>query len=160
MVASPEVGPGTRSSRGYCPGMHEVEAAGGDGTTQIVRLIGVYDADGTLRGELAYFIGARLGRAHCSLCDITHGLVRAKPQWQRGRDALPVPFDTFHRDDQPEAVRVATGDAAPVVVAETGAGIVPLLDDAALVACDGSVDALLDAVRAAADAHRLTWPRA
>jgi hypothetical protein len=33
-------------------------------------LIGVYAADGTVTGELAYFVGARLGRAHCALCDI------------------------------------------------------------------------------------------
>ena len=52
--------------------------ASSDTTTsqQIVRLIGVYDANGTLSGELAYWIGARLGRRHCSLCDITHGSVR------------------------------------------------------------------------------------
>ena len=28
-------------------------------------LIGVYDADGTLIGEVRYRIGARLGRTHC-----------------------------------------------------------------------------------------------
>lgn len=39
------------------------------------RLVGVYDADGTVLGELSYFVKARLGRAHCSLCDITHGVV-------------------------------------------------------------------------------------
>jgi hypothetical protein len=27
---------------------------------------------------LSSFIGARLGRAHCALCDITHGLVRER----------------------------------------------------------------------------------
>src|SRR6478735_10675397 len=78
---------------------------------RIVRLIGVYDADGTVRGELAYWVGARLGRAHCALCDITHGLIRERADWKACRASLPVPFDTFHRDDQPEAVRGAIGDA-------------------------------------------------
>ena len=123
------------------------------------RLVGVYDADHTLRGELSYWVGARLGRAHCSLCDITHGTFREKADWQACRAGLPIPFDTFHRDDQPDAVRAAVAGAAPVVVAETDAGeIVPLLDGPALDACSGSVEALVAAVeRAVADAG-LTWP--
>ena len=125
--------------------------------TTISRLVGVYDADGTLRGELAYLIGARLGRAHCSLCDITHGTFRAKPEWQRCREGLPVPFDTFHRDDQPGDVRAATSDTAPVVVAVTADGVIPLLDGAALDECGGSVDAMMAAIETAADAHGLSW---
>ena len=51
-------------------------------TQRIVRLVGVYDADSTLRGELSYWVGARLGRRHCSLCKITHGSVRQRPEWK------------------------------------------------------------------------------
>lgn len=71
----------------------------------ITGLVGVYNADGTIRGELAYWVGKRLGRAHCALCDITHGSVKERPEWKRCRDGLPVPFDTYHRDDQPESTR-------------------------------------------------------
>ena len=77
--------------------------------SSVDRLIGVYDADGTLTGELRYWIGARLGRAHCSLCDITHGLVSEKSAWRECRDTLPVPFDTYHRNDMPESVREVSG---------------------------------------------------
>jgi hypothetical protein len=125
--------------------------------TTISRLVGVYDADGTLRGELAYFIGARLGRAHCSLCDITHGTFRAKPDWQHCRDGLPVPFDTYHRDDQPPQIRTVTGGTTPVVVAVTEGDVVPLLDGDALAACAGSIDALVAAIETAAHAHGLSW---
>ena len=45
-------------------------------------LIGVYDADATLWGEVSYWVGARLGQRHCSLCDIMHrsgfGFIGAK----------------------------------------------------------------------------------
>ena len=41
---------------------------------RVVRFVGVYNAEGTLRGEVAYWIGARLGLGHCALCDITHGV--------------------------------------------------------------------------------------
>lgn len=117
---------------------------------QIVRLIGVYDADSTLRGELAYWVGARLGRRHCSLCEITHGSVRARPEWRACRDGLPVPFDTYHRNDQPDAVRVAAGGQAPVVAAQTDTGHVLLLTTGMLEECNGSIDRLVDAIELAA----------
>jgi len=127
--------------------------------TTVQRLIGIYDADHTLRGELAYFVGARLGRAHCALCDITHATVRAKPEWRRCQAQLPVPFETFHRDDQPAEVRAATDDAAPVVVAETAAGsFTVLLDADALEDCQGSITTMQRAVEHALQANQLAWP--
>ena len=126
-------------------------------TQGIVGLVGVYDADGSLRGELAYWVGARLGRRHCSLCEITHGSVRQRPEWKACKASLPVRFDTYHRDDQPSAVRAAADGRAPVVVAVTGTGHVVLLDAAGIEACAGSVDRLVEAVDRAATDHGLTW---
>ena len=124
----------------------------------IRHLVGVYDADGSLRGELAYWIGARFGRAHCALCDITHGLVRERDDWKARRAALPVPFVTYHRDDQPDAIRAATDGSVPAVVAETDDGIVTLLGRDDLEACTGSVDALVGALRRASADAGLEWP--
>jgi hypothetical protein len=116
--------------------------------TAITRLVGVYAADGTLRGEVTYWIGARLGRAHCSLCDITHGLFTESKDWQACKVGLPVPFDTYHRNDQPDAVRSATGNTDPVVVAETGDGIVVLVGPDELDRCCGSPEKLVAAIEA------------
>jgi hypothetical protein len=110
----------------------------------VVRLIGVYDADGSLTGELSYFLRARVGLAHCALCDITHGRVRERADWRSCRDRLPVPFVTFHRDDQPTAVR-ALGSRLPVVVAETVGGELFVVADAvALEACAGEPERLVE----------------
>jgi hypothetical protein len=124
---------------------------------RIVRLHGVYDADGTIRGEVAYWIGARLGRRHCSLCEITHGAVRERTEWKTCQAGLPVPFDTHHRDDQPDAVRAAAQGVAPVVIAETGAGLVLLLSPADLAACAGSADRLVESIEQASARHDLLW---
>ncbi len=126
------------------------------GTLQ--RLVGVYDADGTLRGELTYWVGARLGRAHCALCDITHGLARERAGWRSCRAGLPIAFDTYHRDDQPAAVRAAAGGRLPVVVAETERGVVPLLGPDELDACGGSVERLMRAVETAVERAGMAWP--
>ena len=109
-------------------------------------------------GELKYFIGARLGRTHCALCDITHGLVRSKPEWRTCRERLPVGFDTFHRDDQPEVLR-RMGLALPVVAAETDTGYVALLGPDELASCRGSVDALIAALDRSLRERNLEWAR-
>ena len=128
---------------------------------EITRLIGVYDADGSLLGELSYFLRARVGRTHCALCDITHGRIRERPAWRASRDRLPVPFVTFHRDDQPAEIRRAAGGAAPAVIAETASGEhLVLLGRADLEGCAGSPDRLVDAVEAAAKVRALRWPTA
>ena len=127
------------------------------GELQIVRLIGVYDADATMRGELTYWIGARLGRAHCGLCDITHGIVRARTDWRQCRDGLPVPFVVYHRDDQPANVRQASHGNAPAIVAETAAAMVGLLAKAEIEACAGSPQRLTAAIEAAVERRGLHW---
>ena len=124
----------------------------------IERLIGVYDADGTLRGEVAYWIGARLGRRHCSLCDVTHGTFTEKTAWKRCRSSLPVSFDTYHRDDQPDDVRRASGNMAPVVIAETSTGFVVLLDDTRISSVGGDPSRLVALISEAVDTAGLDWP--
>lgn len=124
----------------------------------IQRLIGIYNANGTLRGEISYWVGARLGRAHCALCDITHGPVKKRRGWQQCEAGLPVPFATFHLDDQPDAVRTLLGDTAPGVVADTDRGLIELLGPAAIEACAASPSNLADALTEAARSAGLDWP--
>lgn len=124
---------------------------------RIVRLVGVYDAHSTLRGEVSYWIGARLGRRHCSLCEVTHGLVRERADWKTCRAGLAVPFATFHRNDQPDAIRAVANGTAPVIVAETDTAAVILLTPGDLETCAGSIDRLVEAIEAAAARVGLTW---
>jgi hypothetical protein len=102
-------------------------------------LVGVYDADGGVAGELRYVVGHLLGRAECGLCDITHGTLRRKPAWDAMAARLGVPFTLVHRNERTPEVAAATADALPCVVAVTEAGVVPVLDAAALSSCGGDV---------------------
>ena len=121
----------------------------------VVRFVGVYDADGTVTGELSYLFRRTFAGAHCALCDITHGRVRERSQWREAREMLPVPFDAYHRNDQPAAVRVAAGDRAPIVVAEFTDGRMELvLDEEALQACGGSPKQLVDQLLAVTSSDR------
>nr|MBU6203399.1 hypothetical protein [Acidobacteriota bacterium] len=116
-------------------------------------LVGVYDADATLWGEVSYWVGARLGQRHCSLCDITHGLFTAKPQWRECAEELPVPFTSFHRNDQPEDVRACIGDRLPAVVARTESGVVMFVTSAELDSCHGSPEALAALLTSRLETH-------
>ena len=119
-------------------------------TAPLRRLVGVYNADGTAMGEIAYVIGRTFGRTHCALCDITHGSVRRRPEWDACRTSAGVPFDVYHRNDQPEAVRRAGKGDLPVVVAEFEDGrLAVLLRGADLDACEKSPERLMAAIDAA-----------
>src|ERR687897_376858 len=55
----------------------------------VVEVVGVYAADGGILGEVAYVVGHLLGRTECGLCDVTHGAVRRKPEWDDMAARLP-----------------------------------------------------------------------
>jgi hypothetical protein len=117
----------------------------------VEQLIGIYNAEGTLRGELAYFVGKRLGRSHCALCDITHGLVATKPAWQHCRMSLPVRFETVHLDERDDDLVSLTDGRTPCVVADVDGRREILLGPDDLEACHGSPDALVAAIGRATD---------
>lgn len=117
---------------------------------QVRELIGVYHANGTVLGEVTYFVKARLGRGHCQLCDITHGTLREKASWRACRDALAVPFRTVHLDERDPDVRAATEGRTPCVVARTDEGITFLLGPDELERCDGAPEQLVAAVERSA----------
>ena len=107
-------------------------------TSNVTEFIGVYDADSTLIGEVSYWIGARLGRTHCSLCELTHGLFTQKSEWKACTKGLSVPFHTFHRNDAPVDVLTAINGSFPSVLIRTNDGLSVILTKNALDSFDGN----------------------
>jgi hypothetical protein len=107
-------------------------------TSNVTEFIGVYDADSTLIGEVSYWIGARLGVTHCSLCELTHGLFTQKGEWKTCAKGLSVPFHTFHRNDAPADVLVALAGEFPAVLQRTAEGLAVILTKKALESFDGN----------------------
>lgn len=116
---------------------------------RVTRLVGVYRANGGARGEIAYVLGKLVGRAHCTLCDITHSPVRRKADWDRMVAGLGVPFDLVHLNECTGRLQqlVPSKDAAPAVVAEVDGRLEVILDAAALDPLGGSVPAFEQALR-------------
>lgn len=115
---------------------------------RITTLFGVYDADATLWGEMSYWVGARLGVRHCSLCDITHSLFTQKAIWKEQREKLMkdygVDFQAFHRNDQPENVRQVINNQYPAVVAQDETGqLFVFMTDVEITQCEKSPEKFL-----------------
>ncbi len=104
----------------------------------LVRLTGVYDANGSLAGELSYWVGARLGKRHCALCEVTHGLFREKEEWNRLATELPVPFTAVHLDEREQSVIEAGEGQIPCVVGHFDDGSAKIIaGPAEIEACEG-----------------------
>ena len=106
-------------------------------TSNITELIGVYDADSTLFGEISYWVGARLGITNCSLCELTRGLFTKKSEWNQCAESLAIPFRLFHRDDAPEDVLAALTGQFPAVLQRTTEGLKIILTKEELEQFDG-----------------------
>lgn len=109
----------------------------------ITRLVGVYRADGGLRGELRYLAGHYLRGQSCSLCEITHGRLRRKSAWDEAVACLEIPFDLRHLNELDPDLRAYVGDDAAMVVAVTPTGYVTLLTNAELTEMGGDVSSFM-----------------
>ncbi|MEV0588757.1 hypothetical protein [Nonomuraea sp. NPDC050310] len=125
--------------------------------TSVRRLVGIYHADGGLWGELAYVAGKLRGTAHCALCDITYGRLRAKTEWADYVACLGVPFDVVHLNERPAEIAAFSEGRTPCVLAETDDGLRMLLGPADLDAAGGDVDRFAVALSRAASSAGLAW---
>lgn len=115
----------------------------------IIRLVGVYRADGGMAGELRYLIGHYLRGESCSLCDITHSPFRRKAAWDARVRELGIPFELVHLNEMEPALAAFVGDRAACVVADTADGWVFVLGNDELAATGGDVDAFIEALHPA-----------
>ena len=101
-------------------------------------LFAIYNAEGSLVGELRYALTKALGGFTCALCDITHGWnPRGKRVWQDCA-GLTKRVQWLHKDEvSPELSFAIANQTLPCVVADLGGRIELLLDCAELENCNG-----------------------
>jgi|TARA_B100000085_G_scaffold245805_1_gene239187 hypothetical protein len=74
-------------------------------------VFGIYNADGTLLGELGYVMAKLVGKRSCSLCDVTHGWNPfGKREWKRLCKSNLINIQLIHRDEATESQLEAAGD--------------------------------------------------
>ena len=111
------------------------------------KVIGIYNARGSITGEVAFLFGRLTGRTECVLCDITHGTFKKKTAFSRAQQTLGVPFEILHLDEL-DSTLYSFKDSAPCVVAVRGSECSILLSKAELALCDSEVERFFDSLKA------------
>ena len=62
------------------------------------QIVGVYNADGGIIGELTYVFQKFLGNKKCSLCSLTHESVFEKSEWKEFSSKYNI--KTVHANEQ------------------------------------------------------------
>lgn len=97
----------------------------------------IYDADGSLKGELRYFRDKCLGKAECALCDLSHGWNPVgRAAWRRRKDAA-ASLNWLHRDEVPAHVADKVAGQLPCVVVDVSGQIEIVIGREALRGCEG-----------------------
>ncbi len=102
----------------------------------ITKLIGIYDADGGIFGEIKYFAGKIFSNKHCSLCDITHG--SSKNEWAKCEKRLPIAIDFIHLNERNSAIEEYTKGVTPCVIGKTATGYVTIITKNEMNECKGN----------------------
>ncbi|MAD60972.1 MAG: hypothetical protein CMH49_05595 [Myxococcales bacterium] len=82
-----------------------------------VKLVGVYNAKGSLFGELTYISKKLLGFTHCALCDLSHGWSpREKASWKQACHQSSLDLSLLHLDELDD-LQAEAFTMAPVILA-------------------------------------------
>ena len=110
-------------------------------------LIGVYNADGGIVGELTYVLGHLIGVRSCSLCDISHSPIKKKSSFKELEQHLleehGVLVKMIHLNERNEREQKASeGQELCMLLEYPDQSISMFLDSTDLKALSGSVSSL------------------
>ena len=110
-------------------------------------LIGVYNADGGIVGELSYVFGHLIGIKSCSLCDISHSPIKKKSSFKELEQHLlsehGIIVKMIHLNERNEREAKASKGQEPCMLLEyPDQSISMFLDSTDLKALSGSVSSL------------------
>ena len=108
-------------------------------------LIGVYNADGGIIGELSYVLGHLIGLRNCSLCDISHSPVKMKSSFKALQLELleqhNIDVKMIHRNERTERETTASEGREPCMLLQhADQSISMFLDSAELKTLAGNVE--------------------
>jgi len=110
-------------------------------------LIGIYKADGGIRGELTYFFGHLIGVRSCSLCDISHSPIKKKASFKELEQHMltehGIVVRMIHLNERNEREKKASEGREPCMLLEyPDESISMFLDSTDLKALSGKVSSL------------------
>ena len=107
-----------------------------------MKFVGIYNADGTVLGEISYVAKKLAGRGSCALCDITHGWTGRKRSFDNACTSASIEIELLHRDEAtPEQLAAAT--SLPAVIFQSEGKWVCILGPSDLEECHKDPDELM-----------------
>ena len=81
------------------------------------QIVGIYNADGSIGGELSYALAKLTRRGSCELCDVTHGWnPLGKRSWKAAVERCSLDMKFIHRDEALPDQLSAAGQLPAVVM--------------------------------------------
>jgi hypothetical protein len=109
----------------------------------MTQFVGIYNADGTILGEIAYVARKLVGRGSCALCDITHSWTGRRRDFDTTCTGAGIEWTLLHRNEASPEQLTAAGPL-PAVIRQNDAGSwEPVLGPSDLDECDGDPAALV-----------------
>ena len=83
-----------------------------------VKIYCIYNAEGSIFGEIRYLYNKYIKDIKCSMCDITHNSFSEKSDWVKKCIEFPFKIECLHLDELPIEIKDIVKDNAPCVVTQ------------------------------------------
>ena len=100
----------------------------------------IYNAKGSLRGELEYIYNKYVNNIKCSMCEITHGTISPKRKWKEKCSTFDIKIECLHLNELPNDIKKLVKDKTPCVVGQINSAKTILMHDNELIKMSGNVD--------------------
>lgn len=100
----------------------------------------IYNANGSLSGELVYFFKKYFFGVKCSMCDITHNFITEKKEWKDKINQTNINLKTVHLDEQKSDLYKFSFGNTPCVISEGKEGFELIFTSTDLDNFDGNIE--------------------
>ena len=109
-----------------------------------VKIYCIYNAEGSIFGEIRYLYNKYIKDIKCSMCDITHNSLSEKSEWRNKCKEFPVKIECLHLDELPIEIKDIVKDKAPCVVAQKRSVNEVIIKNKELTIMNGDVDSFFN----------------
>ena len=113
---------------------------------EIQKIYCIYNAEGTLKGELKYIYDKFFNNIKCSMCEITHNTFLLKKRWNEKYSQFGTKIECLHLNELPKNIKELVINKTPCVVGQTNSRNKILLNDNELIKIKGDVDSFFTAL--------------